>query len=478
VTEEVHPQVAARAIAAARVIGLDICGVDILTSRIDRPLEEQGGVVLEVNAAPGLRMHLDPSYGRGRPVGKAVVSHMFGEGETGRIPIVAVSGTNGKTTTVRLAAHILHMPGKCVGVACTDGIYVAGRKNESGDCSGPRSAKALLSNPTVEAAVLETARGGILREGLGWDRCDVAVVTNIGTGDHLGLEFITTAEDLAVVKRVIVENVSPSGYAVLNGADPHAVAMAKSCPGAVIFFASNRDTPALVAHRAAGGRVLYAEDGCLVARRGSFEERIPLAAVPFTRNGSLQFQVENALAAVGAAWALNVDWGQIRSGLATFVTDVATSPGRFNVLNLRGATVIADYGHNADAIAALVKAVEVFSARRRIVVISGPGDRRDADIRRQAEILGDAFDEVILYQDKCQRGRQDGEVMALLRDGLKNARRATEISEIRGEFLAIETGIAHIRPGDLCLLLVDQVAESIRFIERLAAAAKSDLPTA
>ena len=469
VTEEVHPEVRQKAVCAAKVIGLDVCGVDVLCNRIDRPLEEQGGVVIEVNAAPGLRMHLDPSYGRPRPVGKAIIAYMFKNGDMGRIPLVAVSGTNGKTTTVRLISHILQVTGTSVGMACTDGIYVGGKRTESGDCSGPKSARSLLLNPAVEAAVMETARGGILREGLGWDRCDVAVVTNIGTGDHLGLEYVTTTEELAVVKRVIVENVSPTGFAVLNAADQHTVAMARSCPGAVIFFAVDQSTPTLVAHRAAGMRVVFVDGADIVAREGAFEKRIPLAAVPLTRRGTIRFQVENTLAAVAAAWALKVDWDVVRSGLATFTSDIRTAPGRFNVMDIRGATVIADYGHNADAIAALAASAEAFPAKRRIVVISAPGDRRDSDIRKQGEILGDAFDEVVLYQDKCQRGRRDGEVLALLRQGLANARRATQISEIRGEFLAIETAVSHLQPGDLCLLLVDQVTESLQFIERLAA---------
>jgi cyanophycin synthetase len=476
VTEEVHPEVRARAVAAAKVIGLDVCGVDVLCDRIDRPLEEQGGVVIEVNAAPGLRMHLDPSYGRPRAVGKAFIAHMFKNGDNGRIPVVAVSGTNGKTTTVRLIAHILGVSGTCVGLACTDGIYVAGKRVDTGDCSGPRSAHALFLNPMVEAAVLETARGGILRNGLGWDRCDVAVVTNIGTGDHLGLEYITTTEDLAVVKRVLVQNVSPTGSAVLNAADPHTAAMARACPGSVVFFAADREHPVLVVHRASGGRVVFVDGGDLVAREGTFEYRIPLAAVPLTRNGAVPFQVENAMAALGAVWALHLDWDVIRSGLATFETDIPSAPGRFNVMEIRGATVIADYGHNADAIAALARSADAFPSKRRIVVISAPGDRRDSDIRRQGEILGDAFDEVILYQDQCQRGRADGEVLALLREGLANAKRTKSISEIRGEFLAIETGLSHLEAGDLCLLLVDQVSESLQFIQRLAAAATPVIP--
>jgi len=466
VTDLVHPDVAARAVDAAKVVGLDICGVDVICQDIGRPLQEQFGGVVEVNAAPGFRMHLDPSYGKGRPVGEAVVSSMFAEGDDGRIPLVAVSGTNGKTTTVRLVSHLLKTRGDCVGMTCSDGIYVDGRRIDDGDCSGPKSARAVLLHPDVQAAVFETARGGILREGLAFDKCDVAVVTNIGTGDHLGLSYITTVEDLAVIKRVIVENVASSGVAVLNAADPLVAPMADSCPGSVTFFAPDGDNAVLAAHRSAGGRVLFVECGEIVAAEGACEQRVALSAIPITRDGCVRFQVENAMAAIGAAWALNLDWQVIRSGLSTFVNDIQTAPGRFNILDFQGATVIADYGHNPDAILALVDAVERMPSRRRIAVISAAGDRRDVDIRRQTEILGDAFDEIILYQDACQRGRADGEVLGLLRDGLSHARRASQVCEIRGEFTAIETALDRLAPGDLALVLIDQIEESLALLER------------
>jgi len=245
VTDDVHPEVAARAIAAAQCIGLEICGVDVLAESVHRPLEEQNGGIVEVNAAPGLRMHLSPSYGKGRNVGEAVIANLYKAGDDGRIPIVAVTGTNGKTTTARLTAHLLATNGLRVGMTNTDGVYVNGRQIDSGDCSGPKSARNVLMHPDVDAAVFETARGGILREGLGFDRCGTAVVTNIGAGDHLGLNYITTVEDLAVLKRVIVMNVAPEGYAVLNAADPIVAAMAPKCPGGVIFFSSDPHNPVL-----------------------------------------------------------------------------------------------------------------------------------------------------------------------------------------------------------------------------------------
>ena len=422
--------------------------------------------VVEVNAAPGLRMHLMPSYGKGQPVGEAIVSTLFPPGEDGRIPVVAVTGTNGKTTTVRLIAHFLALSGKRVGMTATDGVYVQGRRIDTGDCSGPKSARNVLLHPDVDAAVLETARGGLLREGLAFDRCKVAVVTNIGTGDHLGLNFITTVEDLAVLRQVVVQNVAPDGVAVLNACDAKTVEMAIHCPGSVIFFASERHHPVIAAHRAQGHRVIYLDGDSMVAALGVAEQRLPLADIPLTHGGTIRFQIENAMAATAAAWALELDWDMIRSGLRSFDSTAQSVPGRFNLFDYRGATLIADYGHNPDAILALVKAVEAMPAQRRVVVISGAGDRRDEDIRDQTRILGAAFDEAVLYQDQCQRGRAEGEVLALLEEGLRNASRTRVVEKITGEFLAIDTALSHLKPGDLCLILIDQVEEALAHIAR------------
>ena len=461
VTDDVHPEVAARAIAAAQTVGLDICGVDVVCESVHKPLEGQHGGIVEVNAAPGLRMHLSPSYGKGRQVGEAMISHLFKNGDDGRVPVVAVTGTNGKTTTTRLIAHLMATSGLRVGMTNTDGVYVDGRQIDSGDCSGPKSARNVLMHPDVDAAVLETARGGMLREGLGFDRCQTAVVTNIGAGDHLGLNYITTVEDLAVLKRVIVMNVAPTGYAVLNAADPIVAAMAPKCPGGIIFFAADHHHPILATHRAQGKRTLSVDGDSIVACEGAWRENIPLRDIPLTRNGTIGFQVDNAMASIGAAWSTGLDWDTIRRGVASFSNDADNAPGRFNVMDYKGATVIADYGHNPDAMRALVDAVNAMPAKRRSVVISGAGDRRDDDIREQTAILGAAFDEVILFQDACQRGREDGEVLSLLRDGLKGAPRTKHVEEIHGEFIAIDAALKRLEPGDLCLVLVDQVEESL-----------------
>ncbi len=466
VTDEVHPELAARMVTAAQMVGLDIAGVDLVAETILKPMEEQRAGIVEINAAPGLRMHLSPSFGKPRPVGEAIVDSMFATGENARIPIVAVTGTNGKTTTVRLTAHLLRTSGKRIGMTNSDGVYIENRCIDTGDCSGPRSARNVLLHPDVDAAVFETARGGILREGLAFDRCDVAIVTNIGVGDHLGMNFINTVDALAVVKRVVVQNVAPHGTAVLNALDPMVAKMAEVCPGKVIFFALDRHHPVLNTHRAQGKRVVFCENDHIVCSEAGQDHRIALTSIPLTRQGTITFQVENAMASIAAGWALGLDWKIIETGLATFVNDAQTAPGRFNVFDYRGATVIADYGHNPDAIQALVQAIESMPATKRTVVISGAGDRRDEDISRQTEILGEIFDEAILYQDQCQRGREDGEVLALLQIGLKNVSRTKEIQEIRGEFVAIDTALAKLKPGHLCLILIDQVQEALDHIAK------------
>ena len=466
VTDDVHPEVAASAIAAARMIGLDVCGVDVVCETVLRPLQEQSGGIVEVNAAPGLRMHLKPSFGKGRAVGEAIIDHLYPPGNNGRIPVVAVTGTNGKTTVTRMIAHIVASSGLRVGMTNTDGVYVNGRQTDSGDCAGPRSSRNVLMHPEVDAAVFETARGGILREGLGFDRCQVAVVTNIGAGDHLGLNYITTVEDIAVLKRVIVQNVAPGGYGVLNAADPHCQRMAEVCTGRVIFFASDARHPVLATHREQGHRAVWVEDGHIVAGEGAERHTVALKDVPVTFGGRIGFQVENAMAALAAAWGLGLDWDVIRRGMASFRTDVGNAPGRFNLMNHRGATVIADYGHNPDAMRALVSAVDAIPGERRMVVISGAGDRRDEDIREQTQILGAAFDEVILYEDACQRGRAPGEVVGLLREGLAGASRTRRIDTIQGEFVAIDTALERLQKGDLCLILIDQVEEALAHLRQ------------
>ena len=328
VTDEVHPEVVERAIEAARMVGLDIAGVDIVATSIRVPLDVSGGAVVEVNAAPGLRMHLDPSEGQGRAVGEAIIDSMFRPGDDARIPVIAVTGTNGKTTTVRCIAHILKGIGHTVGLTCTDGIFVDGRRVDTGDCSGPKSARLVLSHPLVNAAVLETARGGILREGLGFDFCDVAVVTNIADGDHLGMAGIETASQLASVKETIVRAVSPKGAAVLNANDALCVKMAVNCPGDVIYFSRQFDCAVLAAHRQAGGRYVTVKDGYIVLGQGELLTRVALVdTVPLTHGGRIGFEVDNVLAATAACWSVGVPKEILQGRLGSFQGDVGTVSG-------------------------------------------------------------------------------------------------------------------------------------------------------
>jgi cyanophycin synthetase len=468
VTDEVHPDVARRAIEAAEMVGLDIAGIDIVAERVDQPLEVTRGAIVEVNAAPGLRMHLEPSSGKPRAVGTAIIESMFGRGDDARIPIVAVTGTNGKTTTTRCVAHLLQKSGRRVGMTCTDGIYVEGRRIDTGDCSGPKSARAVLSHPRVDAAVLETARGGMLREGLGFDWCDVAIVTNVAEGDHLGLNGINSIEELARVKEIPVRRVSRMGAAVLNADDPHVVAMADVCIGTVIYFSRNADSSVMRAHRATGGKAVTVRDGYIVLASGKDERRVArLDQLPLTHGGRIGFQVDNLLASVAAGYWLGLSLDALRKGIETFTSDLGTVPGRFNVLTHRDSTVILDYGHNSSALLALNEAIEKMPHRRRKVVYTAAGDRRDEDIIRQAEIIGGFFDEIYIYEDQCTRGRPDGEVIRLMCHGFAQAKRSRKVLQASGELAAIGAAINALEPGDLLLCQVDQIDLALEFVTGL-----------
>jgi cyanophycin synthetase len=468
VTDEVHPEVAAMAVAAAHVVGLDIAGIDLVALAVNRPLSETRGAIVEVNAAPGLRMHIEPSAGKGRPVGAAIIDMMFPPGQTARIPIVAITGTNGKTTTTRAIAHLFKQHRWRVGMTCTDGIYVEGRRIEKGDCAGPKSARVVLAHPRVEAAVLETARGGMLREGLGFDWCDVAVVTNIGEGDHLGLNAIETKEELARVKSLIVRRVSKRGAAVLNADDPLVVAMADSCQGTVVFFSRNPDSPVLSAHRARGGQVVTVRDGVLVVEQGNSRKRFGrVADMPLTHRGRVGFQIDNLLAVTAAALWVGLAEHEIAAGLASFSSDLGIAPGRFNVLEHKGSTVIVDYGHNADALMALGEAISRFEHNRRKVVYTAAGDRRDEDIRRQGQILADFFDEIFIYEDQCTRGRADGQIMRLMREGFAHAKQRPIVRQLGSEMSAIGAAVHSLSPGDLLLCQIDQVETALEYLTGL-----------
>jgi UDP-N-acetylmuramyl tripeptide synthase len=415
----------------------------------------------------GVKQHR-VSLANSLPAADTFLDRLFPFGHTGRVPITAITGVNGKTTTTRLIAHILARTQRCIGMTCTDGIHIDGQRVEAGDCSGPLSARIILRDPRVEAAVLETARGGILRAGLGFDRCDVAVVTNIAEGDHLGIGDIETVEQLARVKRTIVEAVVPQGHAILKADDPLVADMASYCPGSVVFFARDGQHPVLADHRRRGGRAAFVRDHRIILAEDSQE--IPLVSlenVPLTHGGHVGFQVENALAAAAAAWVLGVPCEVILSGLESFVADLDRAPARFNLLEYNDALVVMDYGHNTSALASLIETFDALPHKFRSAVYSAAGDRRDADLIRQGELLGDAFDRVILYEEaNCIRGRAPGEINALFRKGLAGRRRIKHVEEVQGAIAALEHALATARPGELLLIQVDLVDETIELMRR------------
>ena len=468
VTDIVHPEVAARAIEAARIVGLDVAGIDMVMDDCTKSLESQRGVVIEVNAAPGLRMHLEPTVGTPRNVGAAIVDSLFGPGDDGRIPTASVTGTNGKTTVVRLISHLAAAGGATVGTTCTEGVWIGGRQIDAGDCSGPKSARRVLANPAVTTAVFEAARGGILREGCGFDSCDVAVVTNIASGDHLGIAEIDTPEQIAWVKGAIVAAVRPCGAAVLNAADPLVVAMKKWCKGQVVYFDANAANPVIVEHLAQGGLAATVRDGWIVLCDGPRETRLAhLDRVPLVHRGMVDFQVENVLASAAAAWRLGVPLELVRLGLESFSSGSGGSPGRFNLLDLDGASIVVDYGHNVPSLERICRALAKFPHPRRTAVYSAAGDRRDDDLIAQGRLLAATFDRVVIYEDAYIRGRQPGEITKLIAQGVREGMQG-------GKSVRIEVGgdwatsaalvLDAVAKGDLVLLQPDTIEQAMPWL--------------
>ncbi|MFM8734022.1 MAG: cyanophycin synthetase [Pirellulales bacterium] len=468
VTDVVHPEVAARAVDAARIIGLDVAGIDMVMEDVTQTLEAQRGVVIEVNAAPGLRMHLEPTVGTPRNVGAAIVDSLFGPGDDGRIPTAAVTGTNGKTTVVRLLSHLAAAGGATVGTTCTEGVWVGGRQIDAGDCSGPRSARRVLANPAVTTAVFEAARGGILREGCGFDCCDVAVVTNIASGDHLGIAEIDTPEQIAWVKGAIVAAVRPSGAAVLNAADPLVVGMKKWCKGQVVYFALDPANPVLVEHLAQGGLAATVREGWIVLCDGPRETRLAhLDRVPLVHRGLVDFQVENVLASAAAAWRLGVPLELVRLGLESFSSGSQGSPGRFNLLDFQGAAVVVDYGHNVPSLERICASLAKFPHPRRTAVYSAAGDRRDEDLIMQGRLLASTFERIVIYEDAYIRGRQPGEITRLISQGIAEAAQAgrTVRVEAGGDWASSAALVLDTAgPGDLVLLQADTIEQTIPWL--------------
>jgi cyanophycin synthetase len=460
-TDDAHPDTVALLERAAGTIGLDVAGIDLITPDISRPIREMGGGVVEVNAAPGFRMHLAPSGGEPRDVGGAVIDMLYPKGSRARIPVVAITGTNGKSTTVRMLAHILQRSGRRTGMTTTSGVYLDGRLVKKGDASGPRSARMLLNDPTVDAAVLETARGGILREGLGMDRVDVGIVLNV-TADHLGLAGIDTLEQLAQVKSVVVRSVARRGLSVLNADDPITVRLRDVARGRAGYFTMRPLTERLRSCLAEGGLVAAKEDdGTLVVLDG--DTRIPLlhaSEIPATLDGAAGFNIQNALAAAAAAFVLGVAPGSIAASLREFSGSFEQNPGRLNVTDAPGFTTIVDYAHNPAAIAALGEALEGLRTEhdRLIGVVSTPGDRRDVDIREVGRLAAGIFDVLVFRELPDGRGRRPGDVVRLLRGGAAAGGATDErIHVVLDELAAMQYALEMAGPFDLVVLMPSDV---------------------
>lgn len=488
-TFDAHPDNIEIAEEAARVIGLDVAGIDFICPDITAPVRETGGAICEVNAAPGFRMHTHPTVGEPQFIAKPVIDLLFPPGSPSRVPIVAITGTNGKTTTSRMLAHIMKGTGRKVGMTSTDGVVIDERLVIKADASGPRSARMVLQNPRVDFAVLEVARGGILREGLGYDRNDIAVVTNV-QADHLGLRGVDTVEQLADVKAVVVEAVPRDGFAVLNADDPLVRRMRRRCSGTIVWFSMEppgsavRDFIDERCRRGARAVVLeQSERGeMIVLRQG--RRSMPLCwthLLPATFGGAARMNVANALAAAGAAFAAGVSLHDIRQGLRTFSTSYYQSPGRLNRVEVRGIEVFVDYCHNAPGMRRLGEFVEGYAKHRqasvdtrisRIGMIAAPGDRRDQDIRELAEIAAHHFDVLIMREDKNRRGRASGEEAALLTEGAEKAiaegARCRQVLTVLDELEATRHALTLANPGDLIILCVDQHGEVLHELEQLS----------
>jgi cyanophycin synthetase len=471
VTDDVHPTNARLAELAAQILALDVAGIDILCHDISRPLGEQNGAIVEVNAAPGLRMHMYPTSGQPRNVGQAIVEMLYPENSPSRIPIIAVTGTNGKTTVTRLISHMYDTAHRVVGMTCTDGTYINKELIMKGDCSGPKSAQAILLHPRVEVAVLETARGGILREGLAFDRCTIAVVTNV-TSDHLGLGGINTVEETARVKQVVVEAVSKDGAAVLNAEDPLVAEMAAATDARIVYFAMDPHNHILSAHVGENGWCVYVENNAIVlATTEAKVELVELDRVPFTLGGKVRFQVMNALAATAAAWAAGLNPAMIVRALTTFKTDFSTVPGRFNVQEINGIQLIFDYGHNVGAIKALGEAVSALEPRHTIMAITLPGDRRDEDIVETTRATLGYVDEYIFYDSDDRRGREPGEITRLMSEPILR-QIPREIAS--GQHEGISKAWRRAQRGDRLIVICEEVDESWAVLQELVHARTED----
>ncbi len=461
VTEIVHPYNVFMAERIARIIGLDICGIDIMTPDISVPIYENGGAVLEVNAGPGFRMHIAPAEGLPRNVAEPVIDMLYPPGSSARIPIIAVTGTNGKTTTTRLIAHIVKTMGYKVGFTTTDGIYIQNRMVESGDCTGPLSAEFVLRDPTVEYAVLECARGGILKAGLGFHNCNISIVTNVAA-DHLGLKDINTLEEMARVKSVVAESVLPEGYSILNADDDLVYEMRKSINANIALFSLDENNPRIRKHCENGGIAAIVENGYVTICKGTWKIRVDkVINIPLTFSGKAIFMIQNVLPAVLAGFLQGFKVEEIRLALETFIPSPTQTPGRMNMFQFRKFTVMVDYAHNPAGFQAIARFLDKIDAKPKVGIIAGVGDRRDEDIVQLGTVASQMFDEIIIRQDKNLRGRSESEIIELMMQGIKADSPDKKVKIIPKEPEAIDYAIKNAKQGSYIVICSDVVPNAL-----------------
>lgn len=464
-TEIIHPDNVEIIVKAAEAVGLDIAGVDVCTRDISKSIITNGGVILEVNAAPGIRMHMYPNIGKSRNVPAQIIDYLFPKEEAYSIPVISVTGTNGKTTTTRMIAHILSLKGFCVGMTSTSGVYINNRCVVKGDNTGPDSAKMVLMDKSIDVAVLETARGGILRRGLGYDLADVGVITNISE-DHLGIDGVETIEDLIYVKSLVAEAVKDYGYTVLNADDTSVNILNQRVKSNIIYFSKNSDNIILKKHLTEGGRAVFLKDGFIYLGDGEVSQPIiGVKDIPSTIEGMLEYNIENAMAAAAACVGLKERIDMIAKGLKTFFPDDSQNPGRFNVYNINNFKLVVDYGHNIGGYNAVIDGLKKMSSKRIVGIIGVPGDRMDESIIELGRISGESFDYIYIKEDMDKRGRKKGEVAALLERGvIASGKAKTDYNIILNEAEALKHAMENACEGDCIVMFYEDYDITIKTI--------------
>ncbi|MDD3839302.1 MAG: cyanophycin synthetase [Clostridia bacterium] len=468
-TDKIHPINSDIAERAAKIIGLDIAGIDLIAPDISRPITETGGAVIEVNACPGIRMHHYPNRGKSRNVARTILDMLFPYGSKHSIPIISITGTNGKTTIARMISHILRTSGLNVGLACTGGIYINEKCILKGDTTGPESARTVLMDRSIDMAVLETARGGILRAGLGYDISDIGVITNI-SNDHIGTDDIQTLEELIFIKSLVIESIKQNGYAILNADDNMALEMSRRTSADIIYFSLNNKNLILKKHAVNGGISVHIKDGYININKGENNiQVIEVKQIPATYNGKLQYNVQNSLVAVSACFGLGIPISIIEKGLKTFYTDEYQNPGRFNLYNIKDFRVVVDYAHNIDGYKQVGKALKKMGASRLIGIIGVPGDRPDNIVLEIGRVCGGIFDKIIIKEDIYKRGRKPGEIAKILETGIKYAgRQSRDINIILRETDALRYAVSNALPGDLIVVFFERLKPILDYIKTIS----------